>query len=279
MSLPDAVNEVIAHFLTDFPPDQKVCKTQDYIRVYLTKHYSVEVADRITNTFYRPISNSLIEEYDQRIEARELLRYRFLDASGERVVGIGKLWQKRVRIFQDALNDLSDTEFESLSAWVLSALGCHDVWVTPLSHDQGLDSFGYAAAFSSRVPREIASQCRVVYLAQAKHYKKHTVGSRDLREFVGSVELAIHKIFSTVDQKYKDLVIKPFGPSIMVFLTTEELPRTVKTIGRNAGIVVLAAQDLAVLFSRARLVPRNRWKHRSIRSALRRSIRGQQKAE
>ena len=249
MSLPNCVHEVIAHFLTDFPFDQSVCKTQDYIYKYLSKRYTEEVVDDITAKFYKTITDRLIEEHDLRIRARELLRYRFLDDEGDRVAGIGRSWQRRLRVFQDAINDLSASEFESLSARVLAALGCAEVWVTPLSHDQGLDAFGYAPAFPQNVPAEINAQCRLVYLAQAKHYKRQAIGSRDIREFVGSVQLATHKIFSTEDQKYEDLTIKPLGPSILVFVTTEELPRTVKAMGRNAGIVVLAAQDLAILLS------------------------------
>lgn len=269
----DAVHEVIAHFLTDFPLNQRTCKTQEYIRQYLTKRYSDEFADKITTSFFTKISRSLIEEYDHRLQAKELLRYKILDDEGERIAGMGQSWQRQLRVFQDALNALSYAEFEFLSARILQVLGCDAVWVTPASHDQGLDSFGYAPAFPQDVPQEITKQCRVVYLAQAKHNKRHAVGSRDLREFVGSVELAIHRIFSTEDEKYEDLTISPFGPCVMVLVTTEELPRTVKTIGRNAGIVVLSASDLAILFSRTNSIPK-RSERKTLVAALKRLASG-----
>ena len=161
-----------------------------------------------------------------------------------------------------------------LSARLLALLGCDEAWLTPASHDQGLDSFGYSQAFGPTTPREIRQQCRIVFLAQAKHYEKHKIGSRDLREFVGAVELAIHKIFSTVDAKYDDLTIRPFGPTVMVFLTTQELPFTVKTIGRNAGIVVLSAQDLAIALSNKRIVNKSRWTKSALIRDMRKSLRG-----
>lgn len=278
MFFPIEVHEVIAHFLTEFPQSQEACKTEDYIYKFLARRYADEVAEDINKKYFNPICKILVEEYERRIEKKELLRYRFLDDVGERIAGIGKSWQHRLLIFQDALNEMTDGEFESLSARVLAILGCSQVWTTPHSHDQGLDAFGYADAFPDIVPREISNQCRIVCLAQAKHYKKHKVGSRDIREFVGSVELAVHKIYSTEDQKYADLTIRPFGPTVMVFVTTEELPRTVKLIGQKTGIVVISAQDLAVIFSRVLNLHDNRWRRRSILTALRRSITGIEKA-
>jgi len=274
MFFPNEVHEVIAHFLTEFPQSQGVCKTEEYIYRFLARRYAVEVAEDYTRKYFESICKILIDEYDRRLEKKELLRYKFLDAVGERIAGIGKSWQQRLRIFQDALNEMTYREFESLSARVLAILGCTQVWTTPSSHDQGLDAFGYAGAFPDIVPLEISNQCRIVCLAQAKHYKKHKVGSRDIREFVGSVELAVHKIYSIEDKKYTDLTIRPFGPTVMVFVTTEELPRTVKIMGQKTGIVIMSAQDLAVLFSRVLIIQGNRWQRRSILAALRHSIIG-----
>jgi len=279
MSFPEAVHETIAHFLTVFPHDAPVSKTEDYVRKNMSKRYTQEVVDDTIRKHLKQILSILIDEHDRRLRHRDLLRYRFIDAEGDRVRGIGSTWTRRYRIFQDAINELTDDEFESLSATLLAVLGCDTVWKTPASHDQGLDAFGYAQAFPSKTPHEVRSQCRIVYLAQAKHFSKHKVGSRDLREFVGSVELAVHKIFSTVDQKYADLEIKPFGPCIMVFTTSEEIPFTVKTIGHNAGIVVLSAQDIALTLSKARIIQRNRWTKRFLSRDMRRAIGGIQSAQ
>jgi len=272
--LPESVNEVIAHFLTDFPYDLSIRKTEDYVRNYLTLRYTPEVAEEVIAKHYSKIASVLIEEYDHRYQNRDLLRYRFVDATGDRVQGIGVKWKKQHRIFQDALNCLTDSDFEALSARVLGVLGCDEVWFTPASHDQGLDSFGYSIAFRRSNPREIHAQCRMVFLAQAKHYKKYKIGSRDIREFVGSAELAVHKIFSTVDQRYAALRIKPFGPTVMVFMTTQEIPRTVKTMGQNFGIVVLSAQDIGNALSKAGVVNKSRWTQTRLAADMKRSLRG-----
>src|SRR5574341_377788 len=276
MSLPNEIHQVIAHFLSEFPFNQRRCKTEDYVRDYLSLRLKPEYVDDLLNKYFKAIVSILIDEYNNRVISREILRYRMIDSEGAVIEGVGPGWQKKLRIFQDALNTLSHSDFESLSARILAILGCTDVWVTPQSHDQGLDAFGYADAFPKMVPKEINSQCKIVCLAQAKHYKKDVVGSRDIREFIGSVELAIHKIYSTIDAKYIDLEIKPFGPCIMVFITTEEIPKTVKLISKNAGIFVLCAQDLAMLLLRAKILSNRNWHKRGISSALKRSIQGLQ---
>lgn len=260
--------------MTEFLPTQKKAKTGEYIQKFLAKRYSSEVVYDTTAKYEKAIIQILMEEYGVRRETGSLLRYQFLDADGERVAGIGNTWNKQHRIFQDAINKLTDSEFETLSAKILLLLGCRESWVTPQSHDQGLDAFGYASAFPAGVPIQISDQCRIVCLAQAKHYRKHKVGSSEIREFVGARELAIHKIFSTEDQRYADLEIRPFGPSMMVFITTEELPRTVKLMGKNSGIIVLSAQDLAVIFLKARIVRVGNWSQSAIVRALKTSIRG-----
>src|SRR2546425_403825 len=74
------------------------------------------------------------------------------------------------------------------------------------------------------------------------------VGSRDIREFVGSSRLAALKIYSKFDERYEHLDIRPFAPVALVFVTTQEVPRTVKHMARSAGIVVLTSDDLCPLF-------------------------------
>jgi len=50
--LPESVNEVIAHFLTDFPYDLSIRKTEDYVRNYLTLRYTPEVAEEVIAKHY-----------------------------------------------------------------------------------------------------------------------------------------------------------------------------------------------------------------------------------
>jgi hypothetical protein len=194
------------------------------------------------------------------------LRYEFIDPEGTKIKGIGRKYGARLRMFQNALNSISDTEFEQLSAVILKFMGCYKSWVTPVSHDQGLDAFGYSREIEKYLPSN--SKCPVVMLAQAKHYAKAKVGSRDMREFIGSVNLATHNIFSDIDAKYTDLEIRPFGPTVLVFVTTQEIPQTVKRLANKSGIIVLTSSDIYNIFQKRAIMRGKRWQERNIVARL-----------
>jgi hypothetical protein len=160
---------------------------------------------------------------------------------------LGKVHGKSEESYKTFDPKLTSAEFEAFSAHILRLASCTRVWKTQETHDEGLDSFGYMPYF--RMNNEWVGGCpEVVFLAQAKHYNDTKVGSRDIREFVGSSRLAALKIYSKIDARYRDLEIKPFAPVALVFVTTQEVPRTVKHMARSAGIVVLTSDDLCPLF-------------------------------
>ncbi|MBA2704182.1 MAG: restriction endonuclease [Blastocatellia bacterium] len=167
-----------------------------------------------------------------------------MDAIGEKIEGIGLQNEKEKIEFQNAINELTSAEFESLSAYILKIAGCETYWRTPESHDQGLDAFGYLSFLTKPSGEWFAGVPRLILLAQAKHFSTTKVGSKDIREFIGSKELAIHKIYSTIDDRYSDLDIPPFSPVGLLFITTEEVPLTVKRLGVRSGMVILSSDDL-----------------------------------
>ena len=82
----------------------------------------------------------------------------------------------------------------------------------------------------------------------AKHYRRTQVTTGDVRELVGSKELLVAKIFSTVDERYKELRLRLYAPTAVALITTEEIPTTVRRPGSTARVVfVFAASDLFYL--------------------------------
>lgn len=61
---------------------------------------------------------------------------------------------------------------------------------------------------------------------------------------MGSSLLARHKIYSTLDEKYTDLDILPLAALAHIFVTTEEIPKTVKLLSMRSGVIVLSSDDL-----------------------------------
>jgi hypothetical protein len=92
---------------------------------------------------------------------------------------------------------------------------------------------------------------RLTWIAQAKHYLSSGASTGDVRELVGSKELLVAKVFSTVDERYKELKLKPYAPTAIALVTTEEIPGTVRRLAENAGIFVFAASDLYYVLSRS----------------------------
>lgn len=271
MPLPESVNEIIAHFLAEYDVESHPQLLRNYITSFLLQKYSQESTSGILDLYYETIKKILMEEHDVRVKSGQLLRYSFLDALGERIKGVGRLYKRRQRIFQNALNSISHAVFEQFSAIILKWLGCREVWVTPASHDQGVDAFGYSYEFKKYLSAR--SGCTIVMLAQAKHYIETKIGTKEIREFIGAFDLAVHKIFSTVDDRYELLEIKPFGPNVLVFLTTQEVPRTVKQLATGAGILVLTAEDIYEMFEKRGFLRRTRWSQRNIQLQLERMIR------
>jgi hypothetical protein len=64
---------------------------------------------------------------------------------------------------------------------------------------------------------------------------------------VGSKELLVAKVFSTVDERYKELRLRLYAPTAVALITTEEIPTTVRRLADGAGVFVFAASDLFYL--------------------------------
>lgn len=272
MTLTDAVHEVTAYFMTEYAPDSPPATLTDWVEKILRLKYSDEFVSEFVIKSLDRVRDILVSEFNERFDNSHSLRFRFIDDIGEKIEGIGHTDHKEKIEFQNAINELSPSEFESLSAYVLKLAGCTAFWKTPESHDQGLDAFGYFQFFERNSGDWFAGVPRLTLLAQAKHFSDSKVGSKDIREFIGSFDLALHKIYSTVDEKYTDLDILPFAPVGLLFITTEEIPLTVKRLGIRSGVIVLTSDDLHDLLvsswpRRPKKLTKN-WVLKKIRSSI-----------
>ncbi len=247
MSKKTIYEEVLAHFLTDFPLNAPPRRLELHVVELLAQTYARGVIDDFLAKDLDRLQGALVSEYNDRAGGAGSIRYYFASDDADLIQGIGGLAQAEKLAFQDGLNLLTPIEFEAFSAHILRLASCSRVWRTQETHDEGLDSFGYMPYFLIK-KNWVGGSPEVVFLAQAKHYADCKVGSRDIREFVGSSRLAALKIYSKLDDRYADLDIRPLAPVALIFVTTQEVPRTVKNMARSAGIVVLTSDDLCSLF-------------------------------
>lgn len=245
----DQINRLcLAHFLCKFDPTSKKRKTRDVVREVALECYSKERVDEFLDDRLLRFQAALVEEFNARHANNTLLRFQIADSSGvgEWVAGYRSPKSVKEIAFQDTLHSIAAAEFEKLSAIVLGVIGCSEVFFTPQSHDQGVDAFGYQNVID---PIPYGATHHITWIVQAKHYAASSVNTGDVRELVGSKELLVSKVFSTVDQRYKQLTLRPYAPTAIVLVTTEEIPSTVRRLAEGAGIFVLAASDLYHILS------------------------------
>ncbi|SHM61608.1 restriction endonuclease [Rhizobacter sp. OV335] len=235
--------ETLAYFLCEYSPQSPKQKLEVVIESYLGKWYSAEVISIFLEKRLNQFRGDLVGEYNSRIAEDLSIRFDIVDPLGEGHLVKGRRTNpvdKRL-IFQDALQGIDPEKFEDLAAIVLKRLSCEAVFRTPRSHDQGVDAFGYRGVAPS-LSRAVSH--KLVWIAQAKHYITHGVSTNAVRELVGTSELLVSKIFSTVDKRYKELELLPYAPAALLLLTTHEMPSTVRRLAERAGIYVFEASDL-----------------------------------
>ncbi|MGO8926451.1 MAG: restriction endonuclease [Limisphaerales bacterium] len=241
----------LCHLLSEYPVNSPPQFLEAVVKAFMKPTYQ----DVYIDTFWRgtgsELQKEIVEEYNRRLSDGGSLRFTFLDDVGEKIVGSGgaSAQPKPEIVFQDALNSLTPEEFEALAPAVLKLAGCIPSWATPASHDQGLDAFGYSKFFESKTLKWKGAAPNVVFLAQAKHYSKYKVDSALIREFVGATKLAQHHVYAVHCEKYNDLTFRAFSPVALVYLTSGEVSRSAKILAQNAGVILLASDEMCSLFT------------------------------
>jgi len=236
----------LSHFLCQFDPKSKKRLTRDVVKEVALRIYSPDKVNEFIDYHLTKFQTTLVEEFNQRYADKRPLRFQIADAAGVGRIVAGyqrKKLTKEIR-FQNSLHRISPADFEKLAAIVLRILGCKDVFSTPSSHDQGVDAFGYQVLVQ---PTPYGVTHGLTWIAQAKHYLATQVTTGDVRELVGSRELIVAKVFSTVGERYRELRLRSYAPIAIALITTEEVPTTVRRLADGAGVFVFAASDLLYL--------------------------------
>lgn len=236
----------LSYFLCQFDPKSKKRRTKDIVREVALEVYSPDKVNEFIDYHLAKFQTMLVEEFNERFALQRPLRFQISDAAGVGTVVSGyqpKKLPKEIS-FQNSLHRTSPDDFEKLAAIVLRILGCKDVFSTPSSHDQGVDAFGLQVLVQ---PTPYGVTHGLTWIAQAKHYKATQITTGNIRELVGSKELIVAKVFSTVDERYKELRLRSYAPIAIALVTTEEIPSTVRRLAEGAGVFVFASSDLFYL--------------------------------
>jgi len=147
------------------------------------------------------------------------------------------------------LRGLDPTTFEHACRGILRLMGVRDAHVTPQSGDQGIDFFG-KLSLEGRLERVYAlgsfdRHLGVWLVGQAKRYKSVQVATPDLRELVGSIELARTGTYAGSGKGLEDLRILPCDPVFYLFFTTGSISRDGWELLRRSGMVGLDGEMVA----------------------------------
>ncbi|GAI46185.1 unnamed protein product, partial [marine sediment metagenome] len=160
----------------------------------------------------------------------------------------------RWKDYYEALRELSPHEFEVLCRNVLKILGARNVRLTKQTKDEGIDFYGRLSVADLIQPfsafRPFESFLEIWLVGQAKHYRTVKVATPDLRELVGSVNLATARTFADLDpNKYADLQIRVADPVFMLFFTTGKISIDGWQLITKSGIVAMDGEMLAAFLA------------------------------
>lgn len=155
--------------------------------------------------------------------------------------------------YADFLRKLTWREFEGCCKGILGLLGCADPTLTAGSNDQGVDFFGQLTLEGrldnfSELPG-IDRRLGVWMVGQAKHYTETRVSTPDLRELVGSVELARAGAFADGGIALKGFHPRVCDPVFYLFFTTGTISSDGRILLKESGVVSMDGSQIAVFLS------------------------------
>lgn len=141
--------------------------------------------------------------------------------------------------------------FEVLCAKVLALIGAHKAKCTKRSRDQGIDYFGQLdlGHLTGRDFPFVRFQDRlcVWLVGQAKHYPQSKVSSTEIRELVGSIQLARFKEYASATDLYNELPLRSCDPVFALFMTTGEFSRDALALAKDSGVMCKDVYAMAKL--------------------------------
>lgn len=150
-------------------------------------------------------------------------------------------------------SSLSPNEFEKLSGRILNLLGVTEAHVTQTSADQGVDFFGRLYLGEMVQPTRLTpggeKQLHVWLVGQSKHYQETKVGTGDIRELVGSIELARAKIFAGASDPLSNLTVRLCDPIVYLMFTTGNFTADSKALLERSGVLAFDGLQISQLLA------------------------------
>lgn len=172
----------------------------------------------------------------------------FCEPSDSQRIREAKLRRANTLRLYEAIKARTADDLELLCVKLLGLLGVDDPRGTPRSGDGGVDFYGYAnfgyVLKEEILPAGSEKHMRVWFIGQAKHYEETQVSTKDIREIVGSVELARAKLFAGSNDPMAKFKAKLCEPVFSLFVTTGRFSRDSKDLMKKSGVIPMDGPQL-----------------------------------
>lgn len=241
---PRPAKDVLGQIIRDqgwFSGDEADEKTEAWVTVFKI---------RLAETRTKAIEDSLYNQFDfNTADAEHIQGACFCEPSDPPEVVQAKNNRSIAPEIRAYFESVSDAEFEKLCAAVLELLGVDKPFFSQKAGDQGIDFFG-RAPFSTllaqnALPAGVEKTLSVWIVGQAKKYKNTVVGTADLRELVGSTQLARAKIYSGSEDPLTDLSMRLCDPVFYLLITSGSFTSGSRRLIERAGIIAMDGGQLA----------------------------------
>lgn len=260
----DAVKVVHTYVEIDSPPERIVDLLQRIVEAHNvgTGDQAVEIVERWFERFVLGLKNRVFEE----TKRAQLPCCEFNPASDDYIQGscyvapgcsAQEATERRQRAnkfhYLEEFRSVSNTEFEVLCARVLSLWEVEQDFYTRASADQGIDFYG-RVPFGQLLKQRAVSpgaekQMKIWLVGQAKNYSASQVSTKDIRELVGSVNLARSKAYAGTKDPLGKLQMRVCDPVFFLFFTTGTISRDAWDLLEKSGVVGMDGDQLAVFLA------------------------------
>lgn len=177
----------------------------------------------------------------------------FIEPADPPETQVAKNRRARLAEYVGAVADLTPAEFEAVCRGILKLLGVDAPALTPRTADEGVDFYGrlHLAKIGYgelRLPGFV-SALSVWLIGQAKHYPAGQAATPEIRELVGSVQLARARAFSRAQGVYEDMEIRLCDPVFYLFFTTGTISAAGWRLLKSSGVVGMDGSMLATFLA------------------------------
>lgn len=177
----------------------------------------------------------------------------FLEPRDSPEVKRAKLNRLRAQPMRIELESLDFGEFERVCLVILSLLGARSCRLTSRSRDQGIDFFGELflgdLEVSSSPFFRFQDNLKLWLVGQAKHCVHGKVSTPEIRNLVGSINLARFKEYASTTELMSELPMRSCDPVFVVFLTTGTFTRDARKLASNSGVILKDIDDVSKLLA------------------------------